>query len=203
LPRRDERVLYLVNHSSWWDALVVFLLSREVGGRHVALMGEAGLRQFPFFARLGALPVPASRGPREVLQLFRRVRARCDAGDQVWMFPQGEQRHPDVQPLGFERGAEVLARMLAPCRVVPIALRWETWRWQFPELVLSVGEPVTLNGAPQPGALEEQLTREVARLREDCVAGRTHDMAIWIRGRASVSDVWLTLRLARQPRRNP
>ena len=196
LPSRGERALYLVNHSSWWDALVVFLLSREVGGDQVALMGEAGLRQFPFFGRLGALAVPASRGPREVLRLFRQVRARVDAGAQVWMFPQGEQRHPDVQPLGFERGADVLARALAPCRVVPIALRWETWRSQHPELLVSIGEAREVAGALQPGALEEQLTREVSKLRADCVAGRAGQMATWIRGRQSVSHAWLAVKSA-------
>ncbi|MBS2031139.1 MAG: lysophospholipid acyltransferase family protein [Deltaproteobacteria bacterium] len=200
LPKRGERVLYLVNHSSWWDALVVVLLSREIGGDQLALMGEAGLRQFPFFGRLGALSVPASRGPREVLRLFRQVRARVDAGAQVWMFPQGEQRHPDVQPLGFERGADVLARTLAPCRVVPIALRWETWRWQHPELLVSIGEPLEVAGDLKPGALEELLAREVSTLRSDCIAQRTDNFATWIRGRSSVSDVWLAAKSTVQER---
>ena len=200
LPKRGERVLYLVNHSSWWDALVVVLLSREIGGDQLALMGEAGLRQFPFFARLGALPVPTSRGPREVLRLFRQVRARVDSGAQVWMFPQGEQRHPDVQPLGFERGADVLARALAPCCVVPIALRWETWRWQHPELLVSIGEVREVAGAPQPGELEGLLAREVSRLRSDCVAQNTNDLVTWIPGRASVSEVWLALKSSVQGR---
>lgn len=186
-------VLYVVNHSSWWDALVILLLSRSerrVG--HLAMMGEAGLRRFPFFQRLGAFSVPSEAGARDLSamrELLRYVADRAREGHHLWMFPQGERRHAELRPLGVARGAEVIASRLEGGLVVPVALRLDFLEAQHPELFISIGRatPVAeLTAGRDVGVL---LLEEVERLKADVMAGRMESFEMQ-GGAASVSDRW-------------
>ncbi|MEI8254504.1 MAG: lysophospholipid acyltransferase family protein [Deltaproteobacteria bacterium] len=201
-----EPVIYLVNHSSWWDALTVFLLSRgETRMRHDALMSEEGLRRFPFFARLGAVTVPVDRSTRGMRALLayvdewsRKVRGA------LWIFPQGAVFHADRRPLGVQPGAARIAQRAAPCRVVPVALRYEFGEGQRPDVYVSIGEPMVIADRAPEASLAALLESEVDRLRDDLVAGRRDGFRADLAGRASVSDRWEAFRrLFTAPRSAP
>jgi len=110
------------NHHAWWDAYLVWYLAARHGLPLAALMDDAQLARFPFFARHGAI---ARSRPRE---LVRRVRG----GALGVIFPEGELRAAGP-PGPMAQGAARLA-VLAEAPLRPLAIR------------------VTLRGAPRPEA---------------------------------------------------
>ena len=64
-PEQGKGSIYMLNHSSWWDSLMLFYLTKTVMNVDaVAMMEEEGLRRFPFFRKLGAFSInPASLKP--------------------------------------------------------------------------------------------------------------------------------------------
>ncbi len=148
-------VLLVGNHTSWWDPLVVFYLSRaffELDGH--AMMDASNLRKLPFFSRIGAFGVdlddPAD-GARALRYAARLLRG--GPGRMVAVFAQGRERPVTERPLGFRPGSAELARLAPGARVVPFALRYEMQGDEKPHAYVAFGAPL---GAE----------RSVARARE-------------------------------------
>jgi len=161
-------ILLVANHQSWWDGLALFALNRRLLQRDAfALMSEAGLREFPFFRRLGAYSIDPSR-PGDI-----RASLRYTAGllnnprALVCIFPQGEEKHVQARPLAFARGIGLLlASVQRPSiRVGTLALRYDFLEHKLPEMFARFG-PVhewhageRETGAAITCTLEAQLTQ--------------------------------------------
>ena len=173
-------VLYLVNHSSWWDAILVFLLSRP-GAQvpQLAMMGETGMRRYPFFNRLGAFSVPDAKNLADLRAMIRYLEAQGGRGGQIWIFPQGAIAPADVRPLGLARGVALVAARLVPCRVVPVSIRFAFGEAQRPEIWVSFGAASLLTESPERHTLEALLSEEVERLRIDLAHGASTDFEPW------------------------
>lgn len=53
-PKENLPVLYLANHSSWWDGLIIFLLTEKASELdHYMMMEEKQLKQYAFSVSLG------------------------------------------------------------------------------------------------------------------------------------------------------
>jgi 1-acyl-sn-glycerol-3-phosphate acyltransferase len=160
------------NHHAWWDAYLVWLLARRLRLPLAALMDDAQLRRFPFFARHGV--VPRSR-PRELAR-------RLEAGALGVVFPEGRLRPPGP-PGELAPGAARLAR-LAGAELRPLAIRVALRGAQHPEASLVLGRPVE-GGA----ALTDALREEVAALDRRLAAAEAEEIptgfALWLRGASS------------------
>ncbi|HEU4536805.1 MAG TPA: lysophospholipid acyltransferase family protein, partial [Polyangiaceae bacterium] len=149
-------VLWVGNHTSWWDPLVIFYLSRaffDLDGH--AMMDASNLRKLPFFSRIGAFGVdlddPAD-GARALRYAARLLRA--GPGRMVTVFPQGRERPVTERPLAFRPGSAELARLAPGASVLPFALRYEMQGEEKPFAYVAFGAPL----APE---------REVARARAE------------------------------------
>jgi 1-acyl-sn-glycerol-3-phosphate acyltransferase len=179
-------VLYLVNHSSWWDAILVFLLSRPgVRVPQLAMMGEAGMRRYPFFNRLGAFSVPEAKNLADLRAMIRYLEVQGGQGGQIWIFPQGTIAPADVRPLGLERGVALLAARLVPCRVVPVAIRFVFGEAKRPEILVSFGSVSVHDEAADRQSLERLLTDELEKLRIDIAHGASTNFERWDQSRSS------------------
>lgn len=131
------------NHSSWWDGF----LAREV---HRALrperplftvMLESELETRPWLRRLGAVGIrPGSvGGVRSALRELRALRQAHPDGLDVTFFPQGRIAPSFRRPLGFRDGTRLLARVLGPCRVLPLAIHLEPGSTPGPTAWIATG----------------------------------------------------------------
>jgi 1-acyl-sn-glycerol-3-phosphate acyltransferase len=148
LPRhlpRDRPLLLVANHTSWWDG---FLL-RDVhtalrpGAPMYSVMTESELQRLPLLRLLGAVPLrPASAASlRRLLSGLRTAtQERPDAS--VLFFPQGRIWPAWRRPLGFHRGIEVVARAMAPCYILPVALHVESLNRSSPAAFVRVGRVI-------------------------------------------------------------
>ncbi|WP_281280027.1 lysophospholipid acyltransferase family protein [Alteribacter natronophilus] len=190
--------LFLINHSSWWDSLILFQLNRDLLKTDgYALMSEEGLKKFPFFGKLGAFPVDTS-SRTSILRSMNRAVSLIQDGRSVFLFPQGNEYHVDIRPLGFKGGAAWLAEKTSGCDVVPVTFYHTLLHEQLPEFFIRVGSPVSLQKeTPRKEMnriLEAELGDQLDGLKEDAISGKTDRFYPLIQGRRTVGDRWYTFK---------
>ncbi len=191
---RGRPTLYVANHVGFWDPIVIHHLIRAERPQPAYAMAELEqVRKHPFFRRVGAFSVDRA-SPRDGLRAVRYAAELLRRPNAVLIFPQGGARPADERPLRFEGGVERILTMAPTATVVVVALQYEFWTDQRPELLvdLSAGTSRTTDG------LRQQLTDRLDAL---AMAGRTHAPGdrMLVRGRPSISE-WAQ-RLPRWTRR--
>jgi 1-acyl-sn-glycerol-3-phosphate acyltransferase len=133
-----------MNHHSYFDGHLVWLLGKLHRHPLSLLVAEENLRAFPILALVGALE---AHRVREALRRLAR-------GEWVAVFPEGEMRYPGpLDPL--RPGAAWLARK-AGVPLLPVACRVALRGFEHPEAFLWVGELLPPGRNPA-GALGELL----------------------------------------------
>ena len=141
---RAVPTLFVANHTSWWDGLLAFVVTRELGLRGHILMDAANLERYAAFGSAGAVPVRRS-SPRAAYDDLRAARSCLEAGAALWIFPQGARRPQAERPERLGRGAAGLVRGHdRPVRVCPVALRYTHLGEQLPEAFAWLGQPRTV-----------------------------------------------------------
>lgn len=160
-------VLWIGNHTSWWDPLVAYHLSGNYFGLDGhAMMDARNLRRLPFFARIGAFgvdlddPADGARSLRYAARLLDRPRR------MVLVFPQGRERPVTERPLGFRPGSGELARLTPRGQVLPFAVRYEMGAEELPRAYVRFGPPLT-----PPGRGPERAPERLRAAHEGAVTG--------------------------------
>ena len=138
---RTLPTLFVANHTNWWDGILAFLLSREMGIAFHILMDAAELARYPAFRWIGVLPIRRGtlKGARDDLDAALPC---LRAGAGLWIFPQGSRRPQGERPARLARGAAHLALARGgPVRVVPVAFRYVFISEQRPESFALLGQP--------------------------------------------------------------
>lgn len=172
----DERqiptIIYL-NHSSWWDAIVISELSAFFKFDSFVLMEEKHLRRFFLFRRLGAFSVERENPRGAIESLHYAAEILQNTARTLWIFPQGEILPRESRPLRFFRGTSYLIEKLKICRIVPIALIYE-FRQDFkPEIFVKIGELEFVDATrnferkSKTAAMENKMTALLDSLGDD------------------------------------
>ncbi|MBB3112894.1 1-acyl-sn-glycerol-3-phosphate acyltransferase [Paenibacillus phyllosphaerae] len=189
-------VLYLMNHSSWWDGLLAFhVLSAYAAGEHYMMMDEAQLKDFAFFRRLGAFSVNRY-SPKDIARTLSYAQRLLRAGGRVWVFPQGEIQHAELRPLRFQRGVCHLLERLPDTVVIPVTAYYSNCLHQRADASIWFGEPVTVDwrkyGRDEAIAfLQAGLQSQLDRHRELAIAapdGKLNGFVPVLRQGSSISE---------------
>jgi len=119
------------NHVSWFDGFLLREVQRRLRPRSTlrTVMLSSELRWNPVLRSLGGTGFDPQRplSLRGVIRTLRSVRdeERRRGGLVVSFFPQGRIYPSFRRPLGFAAGVELLARALAPCRVMGVGIHLE------------------------------------------------------------------------------
>ncbi|PTY01750.1 hypothetical protein DB346_11180 [Verrucomicrobia bacterium LW23] len=144
----DRPVLAFCNHTNWWDALLVFFLTRHLPRSVYAMMEEKQLVQYQFFTWFGAFSVDLT-SPRASLPGVRYACQRLeDPANLVWIFPQGKIVSPHV-PMQSQPGTAFLARKSPRALMLPVAFRYEFFRDDKPLILIDIGAPFEAAGATE------------------------------------------------------
>lgn len=188
----DSSGLVLIgNHACWWDVFLAHVLNERIPVDGYGMMEHFNLKRFGFFRRIGCFSVDRSdpAGLRVSLDYTIRLLARPRAG--VWIFPQGGMAAHDRRPLGFQPGLRVLLRRAGRLRVLPVALRFEFWEDERPEVFVRFGEPVWYGPEDVPTILEDaerRLTVELDALDLDVQSWDRERFRVILEGTSSISD---------------
>jgi 1-acyl-sn-glycerol-3-phosphate acyltransferase len=197
------------NHSAWWDAHVPMTANQERWGLDGYVMVEdTQLSRYQFFRYCGCFSVNRADG-RSAMQSVTYAADLFTAGPgrMLLIFPQGEILANDARPLRFFAGTghivkKVLAR--APeCWLYPMALRYEFIGEQKPDAFVSLGAPLVctagrVDAKAITAQMEQALTDELDRLRDDVVAYRFGDFETLVEGAWSINRAWDAVRGKRQ-----
>ncbi|MCK8454403.1 lysophospholipid acyltransferase family protein [Bacillus safensis] len=160
-PNEKLPVLYIANHSSWWDGLIIFLLTEKASELdHYMMMEEKQLKQYAFFRKLGAFPVH-KENLKSVKQALMTAKENMQAGGAVWLFPQGKIMHQDMRPLELEGGASFIVRQFEQVVVKPVTLHYTFNQFQKPTVSAVFGEDTLVCGGELRGKDVTHLLRDL------------------------------------------
>ncbi|ADU32223.1 lysophospholipid acyltransferase family protein [Evansella cellulosilytica] len=196
LARRGEKragpAIYLVNHSSWWDPLVLFYLNHAVLKENaVAMMSEDGLTRFPFFRKIGAFSVNR-QARKSIMTSLQYASEQLKEGKSVFLFPQGEEVHIEKRPLTFFSGAAYLVEKQPSLPVIPISFYHSFFHHQLAEWFISIGKPISI---PQRATrkeitalFEKKMTFELDHLRTLAMTEQIDDFQLILHGKSGISE---------------
>ena len=184
-------ILFLGNHSSWWDIYMAHLLNQAIPVDGYGMMEHFNLKRFGFFRRIGAFSVDRSDplAVRAALDYTVELLDRPRAG--VWLFPQGHIVGNDLRPLGFQPGLRAFSRRSGRLRIVPTALRYEFWQDERPEVFVRFGVPVWVDRSSVSTLLdtwEARLAAELDALKADVTSQSADRFTTLYHGTSSISD---------------
>lgn len=174
-------LIAVLNHPSWWDPLVGFVLSERLtqGRNFYAPIDAASLERYRIFRRLGMFPIEME-SPRGAAQFLRVGAAVLDAGHVLAVTPQGHFTDVRVRPVQLRPGvATLISRRAAhgfSTTVVPLALEYTFWDQRQPEALVNCGEPFYFpagqSAAENPSAT---ATQDAVQVRLEEAMARTQD----------------------------
>lgn len=180
LKSRDGNLPFLIyaNHSSWWDGLVAFQISRETQSDSFIMMEEKHLKKLFLFRRLGAFSV-VRENPREAVKSINYAAnlLKENPNGTLWIFPQGEILPNDRRPLNFYHGAARAVEKAGQIFTVPLAMRYEFLGEFKPEIFVKIGAPefVSVDKSSDTKNLtkqfEQRLTETLDELKNDVLTG--------------------------------
>jgi len=185
-------VIFVANHTNWWDGFLACLVGRALGTTFYVLMESKHLARYPFFLRVGALPLDRASASRAYADLALAGGA-LTPGAGLWVFPQGERRPAAERPARLETGAAHLALTSRwPVQICPVAFRYGYLGEQLPEAFVWVGQswsvaPRTEKRRALADEIERRLGSTIDRLDEARNAERVGDFEVLVRGAPSVN----------------
>lgn len=135
----DRPLLIIMNHSSWWDGLLVYHMIRSESQRqHYMMMDERQMKRYAFFRRIGAFSVN-KENLWETAASLRYAADLMRSGGAVWLFPQGDIFHLESRPLQFQTGAGYLLERCRDAAVLPVSLYYTMGLHQKASASFSIG----------------------------------------------------------------
>ncbi len=156
------------------------------------MMDVRQLRRYPFFRWAGAFSVDQENGRGAMRSLdYIADELKGGPGRSLWIFPQGSIRPQERRPLEFHSGLARLIRRVGPCLVYPVALRFEFFGEQYPEILVDVGPARQFEAEEKieprklTAELDATLTAHLDDLREVANAGRLDGFITVVKGKGS------------------
>jgi 1-acyl-sn-glycerol-3-phosphate acyltransferase len=186
-------LIFVVNHPSWWDPMIIAVLTELFPGRAAyGPIDARALEKYRFFARLGFFGVEQEtmRGARTFLRTGQAILEQ--PGAALWVTAQGRFTDARKRPVTLMPGVEHLAGRVGQGTIVPVALEYTFWDESKPEALVRFGTPIRF-GEPVAASLErtQDALMAEAMTRDDGL------FATLVGGRAGVGgvyDVWRRVR---------
>jgi 1-acyl-sn-glycerol-3-phosphate acyltransferase len=193
---RDRGMLVFSNHSSWYDPLIFFMLSRALFPSHTAFgpMDAEALKKYAFMQKIGIFGVEqgSARGAARFLQVSRGLLSK--PGNGVWLTPQGKFCDVRARPVRFQGG---IGRIARDCGAIalPFAIELVFWNEARPEMLVHFGEPVdTASESHDPDewnrVLEQALTKVQDELAEASMSRDPERFTTLIDGTTGVNFIY-------------
>ncbi|WP_226670546.1 lysophospholipid acyltransferase family protein [Metabacillus litoralis] len=174
------QAVFTINHSSWWDALVLFHLNRHVLKHNLfVMMHEKGLKDYPFFGKLGAYSVNRLL-PKDIVRALHYSTTLLKEEKSVGLFPQGDEFHLEKRPLSFLPGAIAIIEKHHNIPILPITFYYSFGHDKKQEIYIDVGDPIyykSLQGTSRKErnlAFEQIFTHQLDSLKQAVVNEKTH-----------------------------
>ncbi len=191
----DRPILLFCNHTNWWDGLIVYLLTRQMPHKAVyCMMEEKQLKHYRFFTWLGAFSVDLSSPLRSAVSLRYAQRLLQKKETAIWIFPQGRLCRPS-DPVEVRPGTHYLAQNAPHALLVPVAMRYEFFREDRPNVLIEIGQPFAAVDSSE-SRIEAECNAVVGRL---AIAAADQDLSGFrplFSPRLTINKRWEWIKLA-------
>ena len=137
-------------HCNWWDGIVLYHIANFIMHREIRLMVEE-LNRFPLLQRSGAFSVNKKSALSSMKSIKYAINEAGKLSNVLGLFPQGIIRPPHFRPIEFQSGlaymAQGIVKKFGKVNLIPIALNYTFLRDNRPEVIVSLGEVITLTDA--------------------------------------------------------
>jgi 1-acyl-sn-glycerol-3-phosphate acyltransferase len=195
LPADDAPFLVAMNHPSWWDPLIAFVMSGQLRGyAHYGVIDADMLKKYAMLKRAGIFGIDTKSlaGAAEFLRAGQAILER--PRHALWVTAQGEFVDVRQRPLALRSGVGHLASRMASGWVLPMAMEIGFWNERTPEALVRFGPaiPVQPNRtARQMSAeIEAALTATLDELSRDAMSRDAGRFTTIISGRVGVGGVY-------------
>ncbi len=153
-------------HCNWWDGIVMYHITNKIFGREVRIMVEE-LNRFPILRHAGAFSVNKKSAQSSMKAIKYAVDECGKLSNILALFPQGIIRPPHFRPLEFQTGlaymAQGVVKKFGKVNLIPVAVDYTFLRDNRPEVIVSLGEVITLTDAKQD---RKELTHQLEHALE-------------------------------------
>lgn len=191
----DGPLIVVMNHPSWWDAILNFLLSDLWQGRvDWGPIEASALRKYKFLSRAGLFGIEtgSTRGAVEFLRAAQAILA--DSRATLWLYAQGRFADVRERPVTFRSGVGHLAERLPSGTILPVAVEYTFWDERTPEALVAFGVPLQCGGGRNArewtATVADELERTQNALAEAAIARDPKQFHALLRGRAGVGGVY-------------
>ncbi len=148
---RSVPVLFVSNHTNWWDGFFSFVLTQEFG-THLPHPHGGGEPRSLSRVQAHRDAAAASRQPHGCLGGPARADRVLRPGAALWIYPQGQRRPAGEQPMPARagRGTPRGPARRVPLRICPVAFRYPFMSEQLPEAIALVGRSWLHDGQRRP-----------------------------------------------------
>ncbi|WP_459954339.1 lysophospholipid acyltransferase family protein [Paenibacillus pini] len=174
----NRPILYMMNHSSWWDGLLLYMATQKLSSyEHYVMMEERQLQKYAFFRKVGAYSINRDSSG-DIRQSLRYTAELLEAGHRAWIFPQGEIKHLESRPITFKPGIGLLLRQCPKAAVVPVSLYHSLYQHSKPDVTMCFGSPITLPWSEMStrsitSSLQQLLSDQVDAHRGEIIASES------------------------------
>jgi 1-acyl-sn-glycerol-3-phosphate acyltransferase len=193
----DGPTVVVMNHPSWWDPLLCFILSGLWPDRLDWGPIEAkGLDRYRFLERIGLFGIETGTARGAVTFLCTTKAILTDPKATLWVTAQGKFTDVRVRPLTLRSGVGHLAAAMTVGTILPLAVEYPFWDERTPEALAYFGEPIALARAERRPAhawtetLERALEQAQDSLAELALTRDPGRFDTLIQGRAGVHRVY-------------
>jgi 1-acyl-sn-glycerol-3-phosphate acyltransferase len=173
----DVKGLYYINHSTWWDPMILTELHNQKIIDDLYVMTHInGMKKVPLFRYIGAYSIDPTSGSH-VKASLNYSKELLQSQKSVCLFPQGEELPLDIRPLNLQQGLAMIALRSPETPVIPVAFYYILRHQKKAEAWVSIGEPVYIDPSLKRQQLtayfEQLLIQQLDTLKQDVLANDT------------------------------
>ena len=174
-PADGQKTIYYLNHNSWWDGLIPFILNQKIFHQNArGMMEDKQLNRYPFFRRMGVFSINLSSARSSMQSLRYAIRSMDRPNAALYIYPQGKVVPFATNNLEFKKGIGWLARKLPDADLVPVGIYIHTKESDKPRLEIRVGKPVETDRNHSADAINNKLEEELSALLQQLVDTQDH-----------------------------
>lgn len=181
-PSSVSKTIYYINHSSWWDGLIPFLLNQKILKQNArAIMEDKQMRRHTFFSKIGAFSVNLDDPRKSIKSLRYAVQSMERDKASLFIYPEGEIVPFSTEVPNFKKGLGWLSKQCPNVDVVPVGVYIHTSYSDKPELAISIGEPVTEDRTQPADRLNDLYASRLQNILANLVNSVHEDQKNFIR----------------------
>jgi len=161
-PGTEDKTIYYLNHTSWWDGLIPFYLNENAlkqQGR--AMMEDKQMVKYRFFKKIGAFSVHLDNPKSALVSLRYAIKSMQRPNASLFIYPEGEIGPFSYNKPTFKNGLAWLCEQLPGADIVPVGIYIHSMNHSKPELMILVDSAIEFDRGAGTDQINEMLQMEM------------------------------------------